>query len=942
MNAPSSFRLFEVSRKGAEAQRMRFLNLCASAPLREFLLMFLACSLQAADTNPIAEKLRQGLFAEEAERDLEKAAKAYEAAVQLYNADRRQAATALFRLAEIRRKQGDAKEAAQLYQRVLAEFADDEALARLSRENLAGMGVSPAAPAPTVNDEVAEIARLESLFKTSPDLVNSEQKDGMPPPLHHAAWRNQLRVVTFLLEKGCQLDLRESAGRTALDMACAAGHLEMAKLLISKGADIHGKDKGSTPLGAALMNKRSQLARLLIEKGADVNRVFYEYNKEKKAAFYQTPLTMVTQQGDSALFDLLIAHKADLHASQLTTDVNKLGWNYPPVLIAAHNNAPELLKRLLAAGASPELPPGMPGDSPLSQALQLGHLECVTLLLDSKAKIQQDVMSYAARLGKEDFFLRLIQAGGDINEVSQYDTPLIHAAKQEAQKVPDSFLHFLIKHGASAKKALGQNRPPVSSGGMYYGMTFERAQIVRSTLYAEWFAQPQITWAPQNTSMPVQQSPDDPAPLVCDLVNEFSSLQKAFIVRKAANEAGFERIPLDMKAWADTGGDHAKLPELRWGDVIEFDEWGKHEDSPRIADMLRAARRVPFSVTIDGLKNDFVLHGGAEIFDPTQNLVPGSIHGFPSETLRSMQSVLELLGVNDPRCDSSAVEYVTGPAGKRRKATLDLTQRNAESRIQPGDEFVFPLRKVMVVNARPRIISPGLPLSRAVNQHMTLLEALAAFLNDSEIVLPHPDWSKLVLRRWDEKKKAHEPKPINLAAAMADGTLFEDIPLQLGDLIELPVRESESGKPWTGPDEAVVRFFQRSLARTVMLNDGVAKRELRLTWFTPRLRLESGLWHRQDVPVENKAEGHITSMTTSALSEALNRANGEQGQARHFHEVINGIRDTNLVRDSLLRDGDTWLVKVSVNYVNPQPNMINMPGVPQPVPRPRIGVPSPR
>jgi tetratricopeptide (TPR) repeat protein len=117
-------------------------NLPASI-MKTFFCLLLAVSLCTAQTAPIAEKLRQGLFAEEAERDLEKAAKAYEAAVQLYNADRRQAATALFRLAEIRRKQGNAQEAAQLYQRVLAEFAEDATLAKLSRENLSGMGLTP-------------------------------------------------------------------------------------------------------------------------------------------------------------------------------------------------------------------------------------------------------------------------------------------------------------------------------------------------------------------------------------------------------------------------------------------------------------------------------------------------------------------------------------------------------------------------------------------------------------------------------------------------------------------------------------------------------------------------------------------------------------------------------------------------------------------------------
>ena len=907
--------------------------------MKTFFCLLLAVSLCTAQTAPIAEKLRQGLFAEEAERDLEKAAKAYEAAVQLYNADRRQAATALFRLAEIRRKQGNAQEAAQLYQRVLAEFAEDATLAKLSRENLSGMGLTPAETSSTVDAEAAEIARLDSLFKTSPDLVNSEQKDGdktTSPPLHVAAAKNQLRVVTFLLEKGCRLDLRDSTGRTALDTACESGHLEIAKLLIDKGADIHGKERGVTPLGSALMNKRLQLARFLIDKGADVNRVFSVHHKERKTTLYHTPLTMVTQLGDLGLFELLIAHKADPNASQLNK--GEMGWNYPPVLIAAQNNAPELLKRLLAAGAGTELSPGMPGDSPLTESLKLGNLECVTLLLDSKAKIQQDVMSFAARLGDKDLLLRLIQAGGDINEVSQFDTPLIHAAKQDAQKVPDAFLRFLIQHGASAKKALGQARPPVSSGGMYSGMSFERGQIVRSTLYADWFELPQITWAPQNTAMPVRQSTDEPSPAITDLWREFSSLKKASILRKAANEAGFERFDFDLIAWSAAGGDPAKVPELRWGDVIEFDAFEQHEESEGLAEKLRAARRVPFSVTIDGVRREFVLHGGATVFDPTQNIVPGQWGlAWGNHSLRSVQSVLKLLGTQDPRLDGRAVQLSRGAADQRDTVTLDVTQTNTYRLVQAGDAFVIPKAEKPRHDANPSIVSPGLPLSWSFSQEMTLLEALAAFLNTEEVVLPAPDWSRLTLQRWNAKTNAYEPRRIDFAAAMADPASDPrplDLAMHKGDIIELPALPPESAKGWTGADEASVRFFQRALARTMKIRDFRQEtRDLRVSWISLPLKKDGLLWHRLPVADADQAEGKVTAMTPGALSEAMSRVNA--GGQTH---LLNGTRGGKTLRGGVIREGDLWQFQVHLgNSVPVQPGM---PGLPMPVqPRPQVGQP---
>src|SRR4051794_25212787 len=84
-----------------------------------------AVAAEPATPVPAAAKdarqlLQEGLFEEEATRDLAKAAAAYQAVIGQYDGQRQLAGTALFRLAEIRAKQGQAAEATALYQRVLA------------------------------------------------------------------------------------------------------------------------------------------------------------------------------------------------------------------------------------------------------------------------------------------------------------------------------------------------------------------------------------------------------------------------------------------------------------------------------------------------------------------------------------------------------------------------------------------------------------------------------------------------------------------------------------------------------------------------------------------------------------------------------------------------------------------------------------------------------
>lgn len=116
-------------------------------PMKTLALLFLhilTCAAFAGDEPPAtpAQKdarklLQEGLFEEEANRDLDKASAAYEGVIKQYNDQRNIAATAIFRMAEIRTKQGKKEEATKLFQQLLKEFPDQEPLMKVARERLA-------------------------------------------------------------------------------------------------------------------------------------------------------------------------------------------------------------------------------------------------------------------------------------------------------------------------------------------------------------------------------------------------------------------------------------------------------------------------------------------------------------------------------------------------------------------------------------------------------------------------------------------------------------------------------------------------------------------------------------------------------------------------------------------------------------------------------------
>ena len=107
----------------------------ASLLLCIFALMPLC--LRAA-TNELSSALQTGLFEEEANRNLPAAIAAYEKVAKQFDQNRALAATAIFRLGEVSRKLGKTNEAAAFYQRILREFTDQDTLAKLSQQNLAG------------------------------------------------------------------------------------------------------------------------------------------------------------------------------------------------------------------------------------------------------------------------------------------------------------------------------------------------------------------------------------------------------------------------------------------------------------------------------------------------------------------------------------------------------------------------------------------------------------------------------------------------------------------------------------------------------------------------------------------------------------------------------------------------------------------------------------
>jgi len=141
--------------------------------------------------------------------------------------------------------------------------------------------------------------------------VNITRSDGRTP-LHYACDKGNEVVVKALLEKGADVDLHAknssgySPGWAPLHFACVFGHAEVVKALLEKDADVHAVcSNGKTPLHNACRNGNAEVVKALLKKGADVHA---------NSNSGWTPLHDACWRGRRSVIKTMIDNGADVNA----------------------------------------------------------------------------------------------------------------------------------------------------------------------------------------------------------------------------------------------------------------------------------------------------------------------------------------------------------------------------------------------------------------------------------------------------------------------------------------------------------------------------------------------------------------------------------------------------------------------------------------------------
>ncbi|KAI3322863.1 ankyrin repeat-containing domain protein [Xylariaceae sp. AK1471] len=199
-------------------------------------------------------------------------------------------------------------------------------------------------------------------------------------------------MVKLLIDRGADVSATDTNGNTPLYEASSSnenvritkfkdgstllhvsvrGSIEMAKLLIDRGADPSAANKdGSTPSHrAAIFPDSIEMVKLLIDYGANVSAV----NK-----YRETPLHWASSKEDIEVAKLLIDRGVDVLAA------DKNGWT--PLYKASSSNNIEMVKLLIDCGA--DVPAATSnGKTLLEMNLSCGNIKIAKLLVDCGAHI---------------------------------------------------------------------------------------------------------------------------------------------------------------------------------------------------------------------------------------------------------------------------------------------------------------------------------------------------------------------------------------------------------------------------------------------------------------------------------------------------------------------------------------------------------------------------
>ena len=110
---------------------------------------------------------------------------------------------------------------------------------------------------------------VDFLLENGVDIDCVEKDRSTPLKVAIINWRGDM--VSYLVNKGARIDIRDDIGMNAICWAAYQGWVQLVEVLLKKGANIEDKNKfGDTLLKIASDNNKVEVVEFLLKKGANI------------------------------------------------------------------------------------------------------------------------------------------------------------------------------------------------------------------------------------------------------------------------------------------------------------------------------------------------------------------------------------------------------------------------------------------------------------------------------------------------------------------------------------------------------------------------------------------------------------------------------------------------------------------------------------------------
>jgi ankyrin repeat protein len=445
-------------------------------------LNFLAWpGLAAEDLTP---HLQHGLLEEEANQNLPAAIEAYQAVLDGFAAQRKVAATAVFRLGECYRKLGRTNDAVAQYESILNDFPDQATLRTLSEQNLLALGVSPQRSLERTAFPKAPSLRERNLILDEIKLAEQQLAEvkkrveaGVLPPIAVFRYQRELTrskrelamvdegpsssAVRKLLQDEIRLQeevVKEVQKRLANGKADLGEEIDQQRDLLSLKRELAALDEApeTAPTATAEPNeeeKEIQRIQGLIRNSPDLINARRAFPINVAGAESMgTPLHKAVANGQLVVAGFLLDHGANpnLPDSKERT----------PLHLAVLNGHKAMAELLLAHGAQVNATDNK-GETPLHLAAKQNYRAVAEVLLEHGAKVDatdregNTPLHEAATTGGSEMVRLLLDKGTSVNVANQDGYTPLHEAVANSRSAVAA---FLVDHGANTNLRTGENQ----------------------------------------------------------------------------------------------------------------------------------------------------------------------------------------------------------------------------------------------------------------------------------------------------------------------------------------------------------------------------------------------------------------------------------------------------------------------------------------------------